>query len=413
MQPPLQELVDRLSARLGRAVLIDDVELQPLAYSSHTEPLDGLRTASILGRAAPAAARDALLRRGIATAHEAVHIGADPSIDMAARVCVPIVGGEGRWGYLWIIEDEPLALEQLEVANAAAREARAILASQATDHATLRARDQALLVDLVGGRRPLDELTRELAARRLLVGRPLAVCVVGLGGGGDGDRERDWLAAGMERLRRSTSAGFVVSGELEGGPACVATVRDSALRELGATSVGDALARAIHADAPPPGSAAVVGQSDVFDDLADAPRALRRARIALEVARMGAAYGHWAAGGPVARGAAGDGATAFSWDALGADRLLGALDPREALADLPPGLVRLLAPEHETLRRTLEAYLERAGDVKSTADALSLHRAGLYYRLARIEELADIDLHRGDDRLLCHVALRVARRAGR
>jgi hypothetical protein len=393
MQPPLQELVDRLSARLGRAVLIDDVELQPLAYSSHTGPLDGLRTASILGRAAPAAARDALLRHGIATAREAVHIGADPSIDMAARICIPIVGSEGRWGYLWIIEDEPLSPEQLEVAGAAAREARGILAAEASDRATLRARDQALLVDLVSGRRPADELTRELSARRLLGGRPLVVCVIGLVGG-DGDRERDWLAAGVERFRRSMSAGFVVTGELEGGPACVATVRDSALRELGATSVGDALARAIAADQPPsPGTAAVVGESDVFDDLASAPRALHRARVAL--------------------GVAGPAQPTVAWATLGAERLLGSLDPRVALADLPPGLQRLLAPEHETLRLTLEAYLERAGDVKATAAALSLHRTGLYHRLARIEELAEVDLRAGDDRLLCHAALRLARRGGR
>jgi hypothetical protein len=405
MQSPLQELVDRLSARLGRAVLIDDVELQPLAYSSHTGPLDGLRAASILGRGAPAAARDVLLRRGIATAHEAVHIAADVSIDMSARICVPIVGREGRWGYLWIIEDEPLDPEQIEVASAAAREARTILASEAGDRATLRARDQALLVDLVGGRRPLDELTRELAARRLLGARPLVVCVVGLAGG-VGDRDRDWLAAGMERFRRSMPSGSVVSGELEGGPACVATVRDSALRELGASSVGDALARAIAVDAEAgrPGSAAAaaavaaaVGESDAFDDLAAAPGALRRARVALGVAQT--------------RGAAGEATVA--WPSLGAERLLGHVDPRDALADLPPGLLRLLAPENATLRATLEAYLERAGDVKSTAAALSLHRTGLYHRLGRIEELAAVDLHRGDDRLLCHAALRLARRAGR
>jgi hypothetical protein len=392
MQSPLQELVDRLSARLGRAVLIDDVELQPLAYSSQIGPLDGVRTASILGRGAPAAARDALLRHGIATARDAVHIAADPAIDMAARVCVPIVGGAGRWGYLWIIEDVPLTPEQLEVAAAATREARAILAADASDRATLRAREQALLVDLVGGRRPLDELGAELAARRLLAGRPLVVCAIGLVGE-DGDREREWLAAGVERFRRSLSAGFVVSGELEGGPACVATVRDSALRGIGASSVGDALARAIAADPPPAGTIAAVGESDVFDDLAAAPRALHRARVALGVAD---------AQRPL-----------VAWASLGAERVLGAIDPRAALADLPPGLLRLLAPEHATLRGTLEAYLERAGDVKATAAALSLHRTGLYHRLARIEELAEVDLHRGDDRLLCHAALRLARRAGR
>jgi DNA-binding PucR family transcriptional regulator len=37
-----------------------------------------------------------------------------------------------------------------------------------------------------------------------------------------------------------------------------------------------------------------------------------------------------------------------------------------------------------------------------------LHRSGLYYRLQRIEAITGLDLHRGDDRLLAHLAVRVA-----
>ncbi len=58
---------------------------------------------------------------------------------------------------------------------------------------------------------------------------------------------------------------------------------------------------------------------------------------------------------------------------------------------------------------TLETYLDHAGDVKSTAAELWLHRTTLYYRLRRIEEVAGVDLNRGEDRLLCHVALRLSR----
>jgi DNA-binding PucR family transcriptional regulator len=47
--------------------------------------------------------------------------------------------------------------------------------------------------------------------------------------------------------------------------------------------------------------------------------------------------------------------------------------------------------------------------VKSTAAELWLHRTSLYYRLRRVEEVAGVDLSAGEDRLLCHVALRLAR----
>jgi DNA-binding PucR family transcriptional regulator len=69
----------------------------------------------------------------------------------------------------------------------------------------------------------------------------------------------------------------------------------------------------------------------------------------------------------------------------------------------------LLSGGHEQLVETLGTYLEHAGDAKATAAALNVHRTSLYYRLHRIEELAGVDLSSGEDRLMCHMALRLAR----
>jgi DNA-binding PucR family transcriptional regulator len=108
--------------------------------------------------------------------------------------------------------------------------------------------------------------------------------------------------------------------------------------------------------------------------------------------------------------ATGDPSGVALWADLRAARLLTAL-PETALDDVPAGLRQLLEGGHEQLVLTLETYLDHAGDVKSTAAALWLHRTSLYYRLRRIEEVASVDLSRGEDRLLCHVALRLARLA--
>ena len=76
----LQEIVDALSVRLGRPVLVDDVDLRPLAYSSSSASSTRVRTASILGRTAPDAARDALFGHGIRSAPaEPVRIPAAPA----------------------------------------------------------------------------------------------------------------------------------------------------------------------------------------------------------------------------------------------------------------------------------------------------------------------------------------------
>ena len=99
-----------------------------------------------------------------------------------------------------------------------------------------------------------------------------------------------------------------------------------------------------------------------------------------------------------------------SWDELGAYRTIARFPPDTALH---PGLVTLLGdPANAPFVDTLEAYLDLAGDAKATAAALSLHRATLYYRLNRIEEITGARLKTGDDRLALHLGLRLARLSG-
>src|SRR6185436_7911708 len=81
---------------------------------------------------------------------------------------------------------------------------------------------------------------------------------------------------------------------------------------------------------------------------------------------------------------------------------------------LPPGLLRLIrsGPKGAQLVDTLEAFLENAGDVQTTAEQLFVHRTTLYYRLQRIEELTGARLSDGEDRLVYHLSLKIARLIG-
>lgn len=318
--------------------------------------------------------RDALLAQGIAEAQGLVRIAADPAIEMEARVCVPLLGAGRRWGYLWIIEDRPLTQAQLrEVARAAAeaRDALAALAERDAPEQARAAAERELVAALLRGEAEADAVAADPVARRLRDGRALTVCVAAPGAGAS-EAARARLASTVARLRRRAVGGAALCAELDGRWVCIVPAG-------GAPSPGEALAD---------GGPVLVGEGSAEQELAGVPRSHRRALVALEVA---------AAHGEVAR-----------WDELGPERLLGLL-PRGAREELPAGVARLLAPEHATLRLSLEAFLDRAGDVKATAEALGLHRTGVYHRLRRVEELAGVDLRRGEDRLLCHIALRLAR----
>jgi len=104
-----------------------------------------------------------------------------------------------------------------------------------------------------------------------------------------------------------------------------------------------------------------------------------------------------------------------SWSDLGIYRVLSQLSGTALRrASVHPGLERLLDDKaHLPLLETLETYLDLAGNAHATAERMSLHRTSLYYRLQRIEQLAGTDLRNGSERLCLHLALKLARLAGR
>jgi DNA-binding PucR family transcriptional regulator len=232
----LQAIVDALSVQLDRPVLVDDVELRPLAYSSQFGELDSLRTASILGRAAPDWAHEVLFAHGIRAATEPLRIPPQPENGMEARLCIPILRAHRRLGYLWLLEDRPVADDELALARASAAEAAEVLQSEAETQLDRRRREQALLDGLLAGR---PESIAALEQARYLPQRPLVVCV-----------------GAVEALHARAPARHALVGERA------------------------AVLAPAHLDA----LAGPAGVGDAFSDLRDAPRSYRRARAALPAA---------------------------------------------------------------------------------------------------------------------------------
>jgi DNA-binding PucR family transcriptional regulator len=98
-----------------------------------------------------------------------------------------------------------------------------------------------------------------------------------------------------------------------------------------------------------------------------------------------------------------------AWDDVGIFRPLSLLPEDEVdRSGVDPRVRQLLA--NATLAETAERFLDLAGNVQQTAAELHLHRTALYHRLDRIGTLYGLDLQRsGDDRLLAHLGLKLAR----
>jgi hypothetical protein len=370
----LQDLVDELADRLGRPVSVEDRRWRLLAFSAHTELEDRVRQASILARAAPPEVAIRLDMLELEQAGDLVDTPAIEAIGMGVRTCAPIRHAGVVLGFVWVIPGpRPL--------DAAEREALVAMAADAG--ATLWRRRAAgerrgeLLGALLeaAGVEPRRRAAEALAAAHgwPARGAEFALALA----------DADEIAEVGDRARRRWHAGDLVWREW-GGQLC-------ALAHLAAGQDGRVLARTL-VDA----GARCAGAGSPVHDLAEAWRAQGEATSALSVVRGVPTLG-----------------PAAAYADLGAWPMVATLWTLANRPSAPAPLPALLAHRHGAdLAQALEATLDAAGDVARAARELHVHRATLYRRLERAQELTGLDLASGDDRLRAHLALRMWRLAG-
>lgn len=394
----IQALVDALAAELHRPTGVDDRHFRSIAYSSHSEGVDPVRLASILQREAPPAVRRWLEQLGVQTAESHLRVPANPALDMAARVCVPLRFDSVLLGYLWLIDEpEPLSDSELQDAHRYAQVLATALYRARLLEREDRQRERELIARLIGLRDgdPVSAGEELLRGEHLVQARGYAVIVLSAvceGGADPPDSVRVRLIDAAEHLRRAVAPHHLLS------------VAD-------ASQVVVVLALATATELPRRAEALAAAAS--APDAADWRPVLGVSEERAALAGLRSAYGHARAAARVATAIAGHGIIA-SWEDIGAYRtvigLLGERDPQELL---PESFRHLLGSnEAPILIDTLERYLDLGGDARAAAELLFIHRSSLYGRLHRIEQIAGVDLRSGADRLELHLAMRLWRLGG-
>ena len=394
----LQGLVDTLAQRTGRPIVLEDRRQRMLVYSEHGDPLDRVRSESILRRRTTPEVVAWLRRFGIATSTSPVRTPANEDLGLLPRVCVPIRHQDLLLGFLWFVDpDGSLGEPELTAIDAVTDRFALALYRENLAGELASNRDAEVVRNLITAEPEVQAHAVQglLAGDRfphgpgvvVLVARPVLAA----------DREPDDL------LRLAVEQALVDARRRLGPRGALHLVR----HDHGLLVMPDApswppvdTARLLHADLVgtsqglPDVVGVVVGIGSVEPDLAGVSRSYETALQAAAVAvRLPAV-------GPVA-----------DWARLGVYRALLQLseDPDQAVA-IHPGLRRLLAdPNAAPLVDTLELYLDLAGNAQATTQQLALHRTSLYHRLARIEELCDTDLKDGNERLALHLGLKLAR----
>ncbi|WP_367124057.1 PucR family transcriptional regulator [Streptomyces phytohabitans] len=439
MREDYQSLVDEISVLLDTLATLENRDFGLIAFGAHEgradgpEPvLDPVRTRSILHRRSTAAVRAWFESYGITRATGPVRIPPDPSAGVVTgRICLPVRHGGVVYGYVWLLDEGVLDLDDPRLAQAQAAAVRigALLAAETRSGAEAGELLRALLTSGAGDRAAAADRLRTALGQA--GGGPFALVAVAPWPGGGGDRgggaDTDAGETGGAGTDAGRTAGTPVPpnvlarcvlppgttgprGPVRDAPALAALVRLRAGDSLGpARTAAERLLSAAPGGAAEGGAGAGIGTP--ARDLAALPGAWHEALASARAALAEPRYG------PVAE-----------WASVGPYRLLTGLAPpagptpagrggagtedgaREGAPGAPDPVVRkLLTPAHRELAVTAEVFLDRAGQAGRTAAELGVHRQTLYYRLSRVEQLTGLDLHEGADRLLLHMALKAAR----
>jgi len=393
----LQALVEDLASRIGAPAVLEDHEQRMVAYSAQDGPIDEVRRDSILMRETRPEVKHWFRQFGIVQASSPLRIPSHPELGILGRLCVPVRFRGRLLGFLFLIDDvRRLNGPDIELVERVSHHAGMLLYEDELDRRLSASVFSHLLTP--------DLEMRQVAAQQLVeqglaaADAPHAVVVVRLADcpvPGPGEIIGDAM---LELLRRRVQPGLLQMARPDHGVLLVpvASADDDRQVAITAREASAALARAVRGN-PHSGDVRVItGIGDPQPQLADARHSYREALLAAKVAAAVPTVGDL-----------------VRWRDLGAFRVLVQVplgdDVRSSGVD--PRLLRLIGCDDD-LAGTVETYLDLGCDAKRTAEQLRLHRATLYYRLAKAGRLTGADLHDGNDRLALHLGFKLARLTG-
>ncbi|MCC5579921.1 helix-turn-helix domain-containing protein [Microtetraspora sp. AC03309] len=372
----LQRIVDELALRLGRPLLLEDGHQRVIAYSVQDGPMDDVRRDSILRRHTTPEVRAFLRAAGIHEATGPLRTPGAAELGLLPRICVPVRHDGRPLGFLWFVDVGPVMTEaEIAVATAAVPALALALFHESLASGLASRRELEAVTGLLRG---------EAEAARTLVeagafppAAPVTVAVA-----------RPLSAEADEALRLTLERGLLaVRRRLSGHhPLHLVRYDHGVLLTAGTTAFPEEMRAAL-------GAPILIGIGGPRPSLSRASESYEEALHAAEVAAKVPELGRSA-----------------EWTRLGVYRMLTGIPG----GNLHPGLEKLLDDaQHRPLLETLEIYLDLAGNAQATSRRLRLHRTSLYYRLQRVEELAETDLRDGVERLSLHLSLKLARLSGR
>jgi hypothetical protein len=401
----LQRIADRLALLLDRPVAIDDMKIRQFVYTYHPDGNDPAREHAILRRHASPEIVRWTDKHKVAKRQGAFLLPANAEIGLTCPRwgAVARVAGRGV-AFVWVaVRDVELDATKQQHIVAAAESVAEVFQRQRRFDALRCLSERESLIELLSE----DPALRNRAADRIVDADTFmhssAVAAVVLlpvsrSGAGLDDRERSAMASALEDAQLTLPSRQSLSLARQGHGLLVVArpdVTPSQRQAAGHDLAEAARARLQHVLSKSGPFTVWAGIGSVRPGLTDVVASYREALRAAEVAAALGTFG-----------------STVHYEQLGVYRRIAQfVDDRGADLELHPGVQILLDRESagDHLAETLEVFLDNAGDAVRSAERLHVHRASLYARIRRIEELTKLDLSDGQDRMVAHLDLKMAR----
>ncbi|WP_284754167.1 helix-turn-helix domain-containing protein [Arthrobacter sp. efr-133-R2A-120] len=371
-------------------VVIEDPANRVLAYSPASNDVDELRRLSILARRGPERYQKLLKESGVykhlQVAEAPIHMEANPTEGLRERVAIGIHAGNRILGYIWLQEGkEPLAPNTDKLMVGAARHAAIELVRHRNEQSQALRRDR--ISSLLSG---TPQIHSQAQSAGIDPSKPAALVLISAKGD-------DESAAGLQ-LRR---------GEL----ANVASIHAAAYRPgavVGAIGLEIAM---ILPDLDPVKSPPAINRliNVIVRDARVHLHCQVQAAVGPVVERLDALHGtleHVRSVLKVLESTPSIHVASYA-DVETTVLTKELLELLASRTDLRHGGISVLCKRYPEFATTLLTYLEFFGDVNRCAEELAVHRNTVHYRLRRACEVAGIDLHSAEQRLLAHLQLRL------
>ncbi|WOH17727.1 helix-turn-helix domain-containing protein [Paenarthrobacter sp. GOM3] len=376
-------------------VVIEDPGNRVLAYSPASNDVDELRRLSILARRGPEKYQKLLKESGVykhlQSTEAPVHVEANLDAGLRERVAIGIHAGSRVMGYIWLQEGaEPLAANTDRIMVGAARHAAIELVRHRNEQSQSMREDR--VSSLLSG---TAQVHSQAQSAGIDPSKPAALVLISAGGLSQSAAGLQLRRGELSKVASIHAAAYrpgAVVGALGMETAIILPDLDPlkslpAINRLVNTIVRDATTH-LHFQVQ-----AAVGP--IVPRLDDLHATLDHVRSVLKVME-----------------AAPDVRVASYSDVettVLTRELLELLESRTSLRHA--GITRLCS-RYPEFALTLLTYLEFFGDVNRCAEELAVHRNTVHYRLRRACEVAGLDLHSADERLLAHLQIRLWTYAG-